>query len=560
MVNLQLTCGRRKLQWVLLYVILVCVFLAAIYLLIKYVGNSNDEYIYQSLRLLDDVSTNSLESDFYVAAVVEYEVLKGIDVSSSLQKNLQFTLDAIAECGRNLPMVDIVVFPEGTLYGFSSIPIMRQSAIFISTYVPSADAFIVPCDHEHYTESHLRKLSCAARENKIYVAVNVLEKVHSPKSLAWDGLIFHNTEVVFDRNGMVIARYRKFNLYTERWTNHIDSTDEPELVTFKTDFGVEFGVFTCFDMFFVEPALQLVQERNIKHFIFSAQLMNRLPFFSISSFLYDWSYTTDVFLLASTAPYPTNTFGTNIYFGRRTGTLTYYKPFQTSNIIVSPVPKDPAYSNLEYPNEYKSLQKYIPKKMKPSWFLLEHITNRMTTRKLVTNLNETSATFTYKSSTFECNITASWQQFIFVPNYRFAAYSGLNNSTLASINFYTEMCGITLCSQASLTYCIEPPLFSEAWRLIFQSIHISARSTVLDSSIRIPAAFNADLAALEGSNFDFSSNLENDSGRMVNHVNMILKRPSVNLLTFGILKLDTRANPATNFNHFDVMTNVDVVM
>lgn len=56
-------------------------------------------------------------------------------------------------------------------------------------------------------QSYLRQLSCAAKDNKIYVAVNVMEKAPSSKSSAWDGLLLYNTEVVFDRSGMVVARY-----------------------------------------------------------------------------------------------------------------------------------------------------------------------------------------------------------------------------------------------------------------------------------------------------------------------------------------------------------------
>lgn len=73
-------------------------------------------------------------------------------------------------------------------------------------------------------------------------------------------------------------RYRKFNLYTEKWFNEVSTTDEPEHVTFSTDFGVKFGILICFDILFTEPGLELVKMHNITHFIHLSQMMSKLPF------------------------------------------------------------------------------------------------------------------------------------------------------------------------------------------------------------------------------------------------------------------------------------------
>lgn len=54
-------------------------------------------------------------------------------------------------------------------------------------------------------------------------------------------------------------------------------TDEPELATFETDFGVTFGTFICFDILFEKPALQLVRE-GVKHIIFPSMWFGELPF------------------------------------------------------------------------------------------------------------------------------------------------------------------------------------------------------------------------------------------------------------------------------------------
>lgn len=62
----------------------------------------------------------------------------------------------------------------------------------------------------------MEKLSCKAKEKKIYVVVNLSEKQHCSKlsqqeanddrECHVDGWNFFNTDIVFDRNGAVVAR------------------------------------------------------------------------------------------------------------------------------------------------------------------------------------------------------------------------------------------------------------------------------------------------------------------------------------------------------------------
>lgn len=278
-----------------------------------------------------------------------------------------------------------------------------------------------------------------------------------------------------------------------------------------------------------------------------------------STFNFGWSYASDVVVLTSSGPYPTYTKGTNIYFGRRLGMRTFVKPFRTSNIIIAPVPKKRCQGTPEYPNEFRSLKEYIPNKIRQSWFLVDHIYDRMMTNPLITG-HENSATFKYKRATFECVITASWESFGLLPNYKFVAYSGPNNYSVSSMNNYIEICGIALCSSFSgHSSCQQPPRFEDASQLNFVSINISTSSTILDS-IRIPAAADSNLVAIDATNFDFTSRTEDNFGEMVNHADMMLKRPNVNLLAFGIYKFPSKATPIINYNQYDNMINLDVIM
>lgn len=104
------------------------------------------------------------------------------------------------------------------------------------------------------------ELSKAARDNQIYVLVNVVEKdfctpgsdaCKPPYNVQNDGYSLYNTNIVFDRKGRIISRYRKVNLFIEPSTN--DPLDQP-LPIFETDFGVKFGHFICYDILFKYPA------------------------------------------------------------------------------------------------------------------------------------------------------------------------------------------------------------------------------------------------------------------------------------------------------------------
>ena len=61
---------------------------------------------------------------------------------------------------------------------------------------------------------------------------------------------------MFDRSGTLVAKYWKQNLYFEPV---FDVPVEPVFTCFTSDFGVNFGTFTCFDVLW-EQSVQLLQE------------------------------------------------------------------------------------------------------------------------------------------------------------------------------------------------------------------------------------------------------------------------------------------------------------
>lgn len=54
---------------------------------------------------------------------------------------------------------------------------------------------------------------------------------------------------------------------------------KPDLITFKTNFNVTFGVCICFDLMFAEPAVNLINQ-GVKHFVYPTMWFSELPYLS----------------------------------------------------------------------------------------------------------------------------------------------------------------------------------------------------------------------------------------------------------------------------------------
>uniref|UniRef100_A0A8D2PJ95 CN hydrolase domain-containing protein n=1 Tax=Zosterops lateralis melanops TaxID=1220523 RepID=A0A8D2PJ95_ZOSLA len=142
------------------------------------------------------------------------------------------------------------------------------------------------------------RLSCMARNNSIYVVANIGDKKpcdSSDPNCPGDGRYQYNTDVVYDTQGKLVARYHKNNLFAERQFNY---PKEPEVVTFETPFG-KFGIFTCFDILFYEPAVVLVNKMQVDTVLFPTAWMNLLPFLTAIEFHSAWAMGMRVNVLAA---------------------------------------------------------------------------------------------------------------------------------------------------------------------------------------------------------------------------------------------------------------------
>lgn len=203
--------------------------------------------------------------------MVEFSLEAETIESKKLDMNTKRVVDIIQS--DETADVDILVFPEAILN-------TERTGIYFSN---SFDGHSLCEDPE--VHSALRNISCAVRETGKYVVINLYIDSnctedaikfadHRPCSDPEKLTNLNNMALVFDRHGAVIAKYRKYNLFSEK---PVRRPLVPDVVTFQTDFNVTFGVFICFDLFFQEPPMTLV-DAGIKHFVYPTMWFSELPF------------------------------------------------------------------------------------------------------------------------------------------------------------------------------------------------------------------------------------------------------------------------------------------
>ncbi|XP_034560313.1 biotinidase-like [Notolabrus celidotus] len=244
----------------------------------------------------------------YVAAVYEHSVILNpephVPLSRSaalqhVQKNLDIYEEQAARAAQQ--GVQILVFPEVGLQGFN----FSRSSIsgYLETIPDPQQESWNPCtEPEKYNNTEvLQQLSCMARHNNLYIVANMGDRQPCPlttdptSSCPSDGHWQFNTNVVFRSDGLLVARYHKYNLFHEE---SYDTPPQPEIITFDTPFAGRFGLLICFDILFHEPTITLV-EKGVRQLIFPTGWMNLLPLLDSVQFHRAFSLGANVTLLSA---------------------------------------------------------------------------------------------------------------------------------------------------------------------------------------------------------------------------------------------------------------------
>lgn len=395
-------------------------------------------------------------------------------------------------------------------------------------------------------------ISCAAKKHSAYVVVNLSEKVNctntgtDTRPCPSDGYFFYNTNVVFNRTGGIVSKYRKYNLFNEPGFN---VTSTPEVATFTTDFNVTFGHIVCFDIYFNAPALTLINDHNITDILYPVRWFSELPYLTAVQTQSAWSYANNVNLLASGYNNPaTGNGGSGIYIGSSGSLVTLWSEKPKNALLVAKVPKviDGKRSHVAsstYPLTYEFSDAEITTLngtidgerhifqdyLKPYTTQILPLTNGTKTTSLELCDRQFCCSF-YIVSTFNDGILNSNDNYY---RYRIAVFNGVR-PFYGGASAGIQICSVISCTNNTLASCgvrfattddvVQPTVFNK--------ILISGNFSTGSNTVQSLNSLTMDILPLNLSDFTFTE--KDIPGTSVRSITYNLTTETKNLLTFAI--------------------------
>ena len=347
---------------------------------------------------------------------------------------------------------------------------------------PSNGIPINPCTEQKYSKTNpiLHRLSCSAKNNKIYVAAimgdmqNCSKTIHS--KCPDDGLYQFNTIILFDDNGYLKLKYHKMHLFGELYYN---PAPNPELMYADTPFG-RLGVFNCFDIIFKSPGIDLVHHFNVTTMLFPHWWFDLLPFLTAIQWQQAWAFTNQVNLLASNSHIPSRgSLGSGIYSGHKGAVVYSYEPDGKPKLLIADIPINPNSKTKCEKNE-KIIEIDLKSIFEKPKLLKEE---ELIYKSSDTNFNKISQVFlteeknqiTHCNDNFCCKLN-----YAFKKDYKFADekfYFIMTNRSTEKIFpqvddvWCEESCALIRCKHDKNGHCES---FSHQTKTLFQYVHIKA--------------------------------------------------------------------------------------
>ncbi|XP_031828211.1 vanin-like protein 1 [Nomia melanderi] len=465
--------------------------------------------------------------DHYVAAVVEFSpdfVLE--NGPATLMKNAKSYIKHIEKAKEQ--DADIIVFPED---GLTSLMMTHNMSLFHlwTSVIPAPEEEYTPCtQNREGVHEAVKLLSCAARDNGMYVAVNIAEQVPSK-----NGTYYQNCNVVFDRNGKIVARYRKVNLYMEY---EFQPGDPKDIVTFETDFGVKFGMFICFDILFPIPSLNLTRTLGITDILYSTAWFSEAPFLTAVQTQYGWAHSEDVNMLASGYNTPSiGSTGSGIYLGRDGIADAVMSHSDGDKLLVARVPKKTGSRRLKVEDAKRNIPVNVD-----TCYRTRRVIGRVEGIFLKTDnftmfesvlLDRPSLDGSICQGGFCCefhlNRTLEDSP---ASKYRAVVYNGCRRYGESPMKSAIRLCALTQCASDSLSSCgtVSPS------KTVFSDVKIAATFPDYSKAQVMPTTLGSSVLPLE--HWSYEEEAATEGAR----VTVSLNKPTDNLATFGLFATDYR--------------------
>ena len=193
----------------------------------------------------------------------------------------------------------------------------------------------------------------ATNENDPARSRNSHENMRNDAACPTDGHFLYNTEVVVNETGHLLARYHKRHIFGTAPV--LDRPTVPELVAFTASFGVEFGVFTCFDIEFPIPAQALATARHLRHFIASTTWSNEPPLLSATMIQQGWSRAFASNLISANTGASFLSAGSGLYSAGRVLASVYNSSAELpdNHLLIADMPKNVSDANLNQSDSYQ---------------------------------------------------------------------------------------------------------------------------------------------------------------------------------------------------------------
>jgi pantetheine hydrolase len=371
--------------------------------------------------------------------------------SETIKTNLDLYQEAVQNSTKE--NVQILVFPEGGLgWVFAEINNTRDGALAFCEELPSTSS--VFCDVLP-DSLQLKTLSCLAKESGIVLVANLCTiqycNTTDPDCPA-DGRYQWNTDVVFSSDGSLITKYYKSHLWGGAGIFNQPTVADP--ISFVAPFGVEFGVFICYDIDFSTPAESLVAQ-GITNFVFSSAWFNIPPVLTAVQIQQAWSRYYSTNLVAANSGAFEGDAGGGIYSsGVPINVLFDPTTYNIHQVLIGDVPITP----ITVPKPFQGTTERVLKQLSSSEPCVMTSFPQQLGNCVYLHPSEdpTSGTLTVSQGDFTCSLLYSLEPSK-AENEVYALFTSRGN-----FSFEYTIDGLLL-ETCAFVHCLNPPNCSTSW-------------------------------------------------------------------------------------------------